>query len=72
MVLDGYTLTVTPTLQTHEGTYELNLKVKSDSEANQYEETVQSTVTILPCVITDFSTDSGDAIDDIFYVIEGT
>ena len=27
MELDGYTLTVTPTLPTHAGTYELNLKV---------------------------------------------
>ena len=72
MVLDGFTLTITPTLQTHVGTYELNLKVESDYEPNTYEPTVQTTVTILPCVITDFSTDSGDAIDDIFYVIEGT
>ena len=59
MVLDGYTLTVTPTLPTHAGTYELNLKVKSDNGDNTLEETMQSTVTILPCVITDFDTAPG-------------
>ena len=72
MVQSDYTLTITPTEPTHVGVYELNLQVDPSYVGNPFSYSVSSTITILPCVITDFSTDSGVPIDDISYVIEGT